>query len=75
MKPTSRKDHLRSDDGHIYTHTPIPLIDSAHPVKMGGRYKEIAGQRILIDFLLRRLFVARQVLMKNKTFYMQSLMS
>ena len=33
VKPTSRNDdHLRSDDGQTHTHTPIPLIDSAHPV-------------------------------------------
>ena len=36
-KPMSRNNgHLRSDDGHTDTHTdrhtPIPLIDSAHPV-------------------------------------------
>ena len=33
MKLTSRNnDHLRSDDGRRHTHSPIPLIDSAHPV-------------------------------------------
>ena len=34
MKPTDRNnDHLRSDDEHTHTHSPIPLIDSAH---LGG---------------------------------------
>ena len=37
MKPTSRNNgHIRSDDGqtdrHTDIHSPIPLIDSAHPV-------------------------------------------
>ena len=35
MNPTSRdNDHLRSDDRRTDRHSPIPLIDSAHQVKI-----------------------------------------